>query len=90
MTVKRMAQLLCVIALLCGCVFAQTTTGTLTGTITDSSDAAVSQELLVSLDQREALALEGATLQAMLDAIEADIFEIDQKITAPERGERDT
>jgi hypothetical protein len=56
----------------------------------DSSDAAMSQELLVSLDQREALALEGAILQATLDAIEADIFEIDQKITAPEREERDT
>jgi len=41
MTCKRMAQLLCVIALLCGCVFSQTTTGTLLGTVTDPGDAAV-------------------------------------------------
>jgi hypothetical protein len=36
-----MAQLLCVMALLCGCVFSQTTTGTVTGTVTDPGDAAV-------------------------------------------------
>ena len=41
MTCKRMAQLLCVMALLCGCVFSQTTTGTLLGTVTDPGDAAV-------------------------------------------------
>lgn len=41
MTAKRMAQWFCVIALLCGCVYAQTTTATLVGTVTDSSDAAV-------------------------------------------------
>ena len=41
MTCKRMAQLLCVMALLCGCVFSQTTTGTVTGTVTDPGDAAV-------------------------------------------------
>jgi len=51
MTVKRMALFLCVITLLCGCVYAQTTTATLTGTITDSSDAAVpgAQILIKSL-----------------------------------------
>jgi len=41
MTARRMALWLCVITLLCGCVYAQTTTATLAGTITDSSDAAV-------------------------------------------------
>ena len=41
MTFRRMAQALCALALLCGCAFSQTTTGTLTGTITDASRAAV-------------------------------------------------
>src|ERR1035441_7803348 len=41
MSLKRMAQVLCALALLCGCVFSQTTTGTLTGMVTDSSNAAV-------------------------------------------------
>src|ERR1035438_8158381 len=38
---NQMARVLCVMALLCGCVFSQSTTGTMTGTITDSSNAAV-------------------------------------------------
>jgi hypothetical protein len=41
MSLKRMAQVLCVMALLCGCVFSQSTTGTMTGTIVDSSNASV-------------------------------------------------
>ena len=41
MTVKRMAQLLCAIVLLCSCIFGQTITGTLQGIVTDPSDAAV-------------------------------------------------
>ena len=41
MSLKRMAQVLCVMALLCGCVFSQSITGTMTGTIVDSSNAAV-------------------------------------------------
>ena len=41
MTVRRMALGLCAIALLCGCVFGQSITGTMTGTIVDSSSAAV-------------------------------------------------
>jgi hypothetical protein len=36
-----MAQLLCAVALLCGCVFGQTTTGILRGTVTDPGDAAL-------------------------------------------------
>ena len=38
---NQMARVLCVMALLCGRVFSQSTTGTMTGTITDSSNAAV-------------------------------------------------
>ena len=41
MQVKRVARALCVAALLCGCVFSQTTTGNLLGTVTDPGDAAV-------------------------------------------------
>ena len=41
MQVKRVARALCVAALLCGCVFSQTTTGSLLGTVTDPSHAAV-------------------------------------------------
>src|ERR1039458_3218790 len=41
MTCKRMAQLLCAVALLCGCIFSQTTTGILRGTVTDPGDAAL-------------------------------------------------
>jgi hypothetical protein len=41
MIVKRMAQAVCLIALFCGCVSSQTTTGTVVGTITDPGDAAV-------------------------------------------------
>ena len=41
MLLKRMAQVLCVVVLLCGCVFAQTTTATLQGTVTDPGAAAV-------------------------------------------------
>ena len=41
MAVKRMAWALCALALLCGCIFGQTTTGTLIGTVTDPSDATV-------------------------------------------------
>jgi len=41
MTVTRIAPALCALALLCGCVFGQTTTGTLLGTVADPSDAAV-------------------------------------------------
>jgi hypothetical protein len=36
-----MAWALCGLALLCGCIFGQTTTGTLIGTVTDPSDATV-------------------------------------------------
>jgi hypothetical protein len=41
MSVKRMALVICVMTLLCGCIFSQSTTGTLTGVIVDSSGAAV-------------------------------------------------
>ena len=41
MALKRMAQGLCILTLLCGCVFAQTTSATLQGTVTDPGDAAV-------------------------------------------------
>ena len=41
MSVRRMAQGLCVMAVLCGCGFGQSSTGTLTGMIVDSSNAAV-------------------------------------------------
>ena len=41
MSVNRMAQVLCVLAILCGCVFGQTTTGTLLGTVADPGDAPV-------------------------------------------------
>ena len=41
MAVKRMAWVLCALALLCGCIFGQTTTGTLIGTVTDPSDSTV-------------------------------------------------
>src|SRR5258708_39778938 len=42
MPVKRMAQAICAAALFCGCIFGQTTTGTLLGTVADPGDAAVS------------------------------------------------
>src|ERR1017187_9795941 len=41
MTVKRLAQGLCALTLLCGCIFAQTTSATLQGTVVDPGDAAV-------------------------------------------------
>ncbi|MBZ5622991.1 MAG: carboxypeptidase-like regulatory domain-containing protein [Acidobacteriia bacterium] len=41
MAVQRMAQVLCALVVLCGCVFSQTTTGTLLGTVADPNDAAV-------------------------------------------------
>ena len=41
MSVNRTAQILCALAILCGCVFSQTTTGTLLGTVADAGDAAV-------------------------------------------------
>ena len=41
MAVKRMAQMLCAVVVLCGCIFGQTTTGTLLGTVVDPGDAAV-------------------------------------------------
>src|ERR1035441_890239 len=41
MSLKRIPQVLCIMALLCCCVFSQSITGTMTGTVTDSSDAAV-------------------------------------------------
>src|ERR1017187_4845558 len=41
MSLKRIPQVLCIMALLCCCVFSQSITGTMTGTITDSSGAAV-------------------------------------------------
>ena len=41
MAVKRFVQALILIALLCGCVYAQTSTATLQGTVTDPGDAAV-------------------------------------------------
>ena len=41
MNLKRTTQFLCVLVLLCGCIFGQTTTGTLLGTVADPGDAAV-------------------------------------------------
>src|ERR1035437_9805309 len=41
MSLKRVAQVFGVMALLCGCIFGQSMTGTLTGTFVDSSNAAV-------------------------------------------------
>src|SRR5262249_9661673 len=41
MHVKRIAQALCALALGIGCIFGQTTTGTLLGTVADPTDAAV-------------------------------------------------
>ena len=41
MSLKRVAQVFGVMALLCGCIFGQSITGTLTGTFVDSSNAAV-------------------------------------------------
>ena len=41
MTTTRMAQVFGATAILCGCVFAQTTTGTLQGTVVDPADATV-------------------------------------------------
>ena len=41
MAVKRTAEALCALALLCGCIFGQTTTGTLLGTVADPGDASV-------------------------------------------------
>jgi len=41
MSVKRTIQELCAISLLSGCLFSQSTTGTLLGTVTDPGDAAV-------------------------------------------------
>jgi len=41
MSMKRIAQTMCVLALLCGVAFGQSSTGTLTGTVVDSSNAAV-------------------------------------------------
>ena len=39
MTFKRMAQLLCAYAVLCGAIVGQTTTGALTGSVVDPGDA---------------------------------------------------
>src|SRR4051812_20575588 len=41
MPCKRIAQVLCALTLLCGHLIAQTTTGTLLGTVADPGDAAV-------------------------------------------------
>ena len=41
MAVNGMVRVLCAFALLCGCIFAQTTTGTLLGTVADPGDASV-------------------------------------------------
>ena len=41
MAVKQMAQALCAVVVVCGCIFGQTTTGTLLGTVVDPGDAAV-------------------------------------------------
>ncbi len=41
MAVKRIARVLCALTFLCGCIFSQTTTGTLLGTVVDPVDAAV-------------------------------------------------
>src|ERR1019366_4768179 len=41
MAMKRLARALCVLTLLCGCIYAQTSTGTLQGTVVDPGDAAV-------------------------------------------------
>ena len=41
MALQRVAQVLCALLLLCGCICGQTTTGTLLGTVADPADAAV-------------------------------------------------
>ena len=41
MHVNRTAQVICALAIVCGCVFSQTTTGTLLGTVADPGDASV-------------------------------------------------
>src|SRR5450759_1572846 len=41
MTVQRIAQAFCAMACLSGCIFSQSTTGTLLGTLADPGDAAV-------------------------------------------------
>ena len=41
MALHRLAQMLCALVVLCGCIFGQTTTGTLLGTVADPADAAV-------------------------------------------------
>jgi hypothetical protein len=41
MSAKRMAQVLCIMTLVCGFVYGQSTTGNLLGTVTDASGAAV-------------------------------------------------
>src|SRR5262249_24079950 len=41
MAIQRMAQVLCALMLLCGCIFGQSTTGTLLGTVADPGDSAV-------------------------------------------------
>ena len=41
MTCRQAVRVLCFLALVCACAFAQTTTGGLMGTVTDSSGAAV-------------------------------------------------
>jgi hypothetical protein len=46
MGTKTMARMLCVIAISCGCILSQTTTGTLLGTVVDPGDAAVPGALI--------------------------------------------
>src|ERR1035441_4046675 len=41
MAVNQSAQVSCALTLLCGCIFAQTTSATLQGTVVDPGDAAV-------------------------------------------------
>src|SRR5690349_11491666 len=41
MTITRITLALCALALLCGCIFGQSTTGTLLGVVADPGDAAV-------------------------------------------------
>ena len=41
MAVRRVSLAVCALALLCGCIFAQTTTGTLIGTVIDPSNSTV-------------------------------------------------
>ena len=50
MEVNRIGRLVCAIALMCGCVFGQSTAGTLQGTVLDPAGAAVPNATIVIKD----------------------------------------